>query len=83
MPAVGSNFQQAESGYLMTLGPDVNKTAQRAARIAVRIFNGAKPADIPVEQADEVELTINAKTAKALSLKIPESVLARATRIVQ
>jgi putative ABC transport system substrate-binding protein len=83
LPAVGSNVQQAEAGYLLTVGPDINKTTQRAARIAVRIFKGAKPAEIPVEQADEVDLTINAKTAKALGMKMPESVLARATRIVQ
>jgi putative ABC transport system substrate-binding protein len=53
------------------------------AEIGVRILKGAKPADIPVEQADEFELAVNANTARALGVRVPESVLARATRIVQ
>jgi putative ABC transport system substrate-binding protein len=53
------------------------------AEIAVRILNGTKPETIPVEQADEFELAVNAATARSLGLRIPESVLARATRIVQ
>jgi putative ABC transport system substrate-binding protein len=56
---------------------------RRAAELGARILKGAKPADLPVEQVDEFELVINAKTAKALGVKIPESVLARAVRIVQ
>jgi putative ABC transport system substrate-binding protein len=83
LPAIGSNPLQVEAGYLLTLGPHVGKTTRRAAEIGVRILKGAKPSEIPVEQADEFELTVNAKTARALELKIPESVLARATRIVQ
>lgn len=83
LPAVGSSVQQAEAGYLMTLGPDTRKTTQRAARIANRILKGAKAADIPVEQADEVVLTLNAKIAKALGVTIPESIRARATRVVE
>ena len=82
LPAVGSNPLQVEAGYLMTLAPDVRKTARRAAEIGVRILKGARPADIPVEQVDEFELAINARSARMLSIKIPESVLARATRII-
>ena len=83
LPGIGSNQTQAEAGYLLSLGPDVIKTTRRAAEMGIRILNGAKTSDIPVEQADEFELTVNAKTAKALGLKVPESVLARAVRIIQ
>jgi putative ABC transport system substrate-binding protein len=83
MPGIGSTIGQAESGFLLSFGSSVAKVSRRTADVAVRILKGTRPADIPVEQADEFELVINARTAKALALKIPESVLARATRIVQ
>jgi putative ABC transport system substrate-binding protein len=82
LPAVGSNPLQVEAGYLLTLGPHIGKTTRRAAEIGARILKGAKPSEIPVEQADEFELTVNAKTAKMLGVKIPESIMARATRII-
>jgi putative ABC transport system substrate-binding protein len=83
LPSAGTSAAMAGRGFLLSYGPDVPKTTRRVAEIGARILRGAKPADIPVEQADEYELVINAKTARALGLKIPESVLARATRIVQ
>ncbi len=82
-PGIGASFAQANAGFLLGLSVENTKVARRVAEIGVRILKGAKPADIPVEQADEFELTINAKTARALGVKIPESVFARATRIVQ
>ena len=83
LASIGASLEQAESGFLLSLSADPAKVTRRAAEIGVRVLKGAKPADIPVEQADEFELAINAKTAKALGVKIPESVFARATRIVQ
>lgn len=83
LPSISYSVQHAEAGMLMSFSANQLKFARRAAEIGVQILKGAKPADIPVEQADEFELTINARTAKALGVKIPESVLARATRIVQ
>ena len=83
LPGIATTLQQAEAGFLLSLNADTAKLARRAAEMGARILKGAKPADIPVEQADEFELTINAKTARALGVKIPESVVARATRIVQ
>lgn len=82
LPSIGTMLQQTRAGFLLSLGPEDEKVARRAAEIGVRILNGAKPADIPVEQAAEFELVVNAKTARALGIKLPESVLARATRIL-
>lgn len=83
LPNIGSHSQLAKAGFLLSLGVDDTKVTRRVAELGARILKGAKPSEIPVEQADEFELAINAKTARALRLKIPESVLARATRIVQ
>jgi putative ABC transport system substrate-binding protein len=82
LPGIGGSLQNAEAGFLLGLTVDTAKFTRRAAEIGVRILKGARPADIPVEQADEFELAINAKTAQMLGIKIPESVLARATRII-
>jgi putative ABC transport system substrate-binding protein len=82
IPSIGTVTQQVNAGFLLSFAADPAKTTARAADIGIRILKGAKPADIPVEQADEFELTVSAKTARALGVKIPESVLARATRIV-
>jgi putative ABC transport system substrate-binding protein len=82
LPGIASSLQHAEAGFLLGLNADAVKLTRRAAEIGVRILKGARPADIPVEQADEFELAVNAKTARMLGIKIPESVLARATRII-
>lgn len=83
LPGAASSLPHAEAGFLVSYGADVAKVSRRTAEIGVRVLKGAKPADIPVEQAAEFELALNARTAGALGVKIPESVLARATRIVQ
>lgn len=83
LPGAASSVPYVEAGFLISYGADVAKVPRRVAEIGVRILKGAKPADIPVEQADEFELAVNANTARALGVRVPESVLARATRIVQ
>lgn len=82
LPGAGTSVPYAEAGFLLSYGADVAKLSRRAAQLGVRILQGAKPADIPVEQAAEFELAVNGVTARALGVKIPESVLARATRII-
>jgi putative ABC transport system substrate-binding protein len=79
LPSVGGGYR----GVLLAYYGDVDKIARRAAEMGARILKGAKPADIPVEQIDEFQLVINSKLARMLGLKIPESVMARATRILQ
>jgi ABC-type uncharacterized transport system substrate-binding protein len=82
LPGAASSVPHAEVGFLLSYGADVTKVPRRAADIGDRVLKGVKPTAIPVEQADEFELAINGRTARTLAIKIPESILARATMII-
>jgi putative ABC transport system substrate-binding protein len=83
LPAIGYDRGFAQSGGLLSYGPAPLQNIPRIAAQVNKILKGAKPADLPIEQPTKFELVINLKTAKALGLTIPASVLARADEVLQ
>jgi ABC-type uncharacterized transport system substrate-binding protein len=83
LPTMGANRERVEIGGLMSYGPNFPSLYRRAADFVDKILRGAKPADIPVEQPTKFELVINLTTAKALRLKVPESLLLRADEVIE
>jgi putative ABC transport system substrate-binding protein len=83
LPTMSTFKEQVEVGGLLSYGPNLTVNFHRAASYADKILRGAKPADLPVEQPTKFELFINLKTAKALGLTIPQSLLLRADEVLQ
>jgi ABC-type uncharacterized transport system substrate-binding protein len=83
LPAMYSSSTFAEAGGLLSYGPSFSDNWRRAAVFVDKILKGAKPADLPVEQPTKFELVINLKTAKALGLTIPQSLLLRADQVIE
>jgi len=83
VPGVSELRQIAESGGLLSYGPNLVDATRRLAYFVDRILKGAKPADLPVEQASRLELVVNIKTAAALGLTIPPMILARADEVIE
>ena len=83
IPAVYELQVFVEPGGLMSYGVNVSEMQRRAAVYVDKILKGAKPADLPVEQPTKFDLAINLKTAKALGLAIPQSVLQQADQVIE
>jgi putative ABC transport system substrate-binding protein len=83
LPAISAWRQFAQAGGLLSYGTNVPSMFRRAAFFVDKILKGAKPAELPVEQPTKFELVINLKTAKALGLAVPPSLLLRADQIIE
>jgi putative tryptophan/tyrosine transport system substrate-binding protein len=83
IPVIYAYREFAEAGGLMAYGPELGHLAKRMADDVHQILNGAKPGDIPIDQPTKYEMVLNLKTAKALSLAIPQAVLAQADEVIE
>ncbi len=83
LPTAGGVSESVQAGALISYGPNIAAAYRAAARYIDKIFKGAKPGDLPVEQPTKIDLVINLKTAKALGITIPQQVLLRADRVIE
>jgi len=83
VPVIYADAGAAENGGLISYGTSLPDDMRRGADVLARVLKGANPAELPVEQAQRFEIVVNLKTARALGLKIPQSVLLRADRIIE
>jgi putative ABC transport system substrate-binding protein len=83
MALCGGSSAFADSGVLLSYGYDTSAVFRRAAILIDRILKGAKPADIPVEQVNVYELVVNLRTARALGIELPRTLMLQATRVIE
>ena len=83
VPTISQNSEFARDGLLITYGPEFADLFRRAAPYVDRILSGAKPADLPVQLPVKFEMAVNLKTAKALGLDVPPTLLARADEVIE
>jgi len=83
VPVVGHRAEFTEDGAVLSFSPSSAHQMRRAAEIVDRILRGAKPADIPIEQPREFELSVNLKSARLLGIKVPQAMLLSAERVIE
>ena len=83
LPTMFDTKEFVEAGGLLSLGPSLVDSYRRAATHVDKILKGANPADLPMEQPTKFDLLVNLKTARALGLTIPQSILVQATQVIQ
>ena len=83
LPTIFNTRDYVQAGGLMSYGPNFADLFRRTADLVDKILRGAKPADLPVEQPTKFELVINLKTAKALGLTVPPTLLSRADEVIE
>ena len=83
LPAIYGYREHVEDGGLISYGPDVRENWRRAPTFVDKILKGARPADLPIERITMIELLVNLKTAKALGLTVPPTLLARANEVIE
>jgi len=83
MALLAVGIEEAEAGALIAYGTDIVEDVRRAADMLARVLKGEKPGDLPVDQASRFQLVVNLKTAKAIGLTIPPSILVRADRVIE
>jgi putative tryptophan/tyrosine transport system substrate-binding protein len=83
LPAIYNNVVWAEHGGLLSYGPNFSASYRRAAEQVAKILNGARPGDMPIEQPNAIEMALNLKTARALNLSPPRSIVLRADRVIE
>ena len=83
LPAISTTREYAQAGLLLTYGANAQDLFRRSAVFVDKIFKGAKPGELPVEQPTKFELVINLKTAKALGLTVSPALLARADDLIE
>ena len=83
LPAFYEFREFVENGGLMSYGPSIPEMYRRAAYYVDRVLKGTKPGDLPIERASTFELVVNLKTAKALGISIPPTIMVQATRVIE
>jgi putative tryptophan/tyrosine transport system substrate-binding protein len=83
LPAMYEAAEFVKAGGLMSYGPDIVEMSRRSAPYIDKVLTGTKPADLPIEQLTRFDLVINLRTAKALDLKIPPTLLVRADEVIE